>query len=140
MLIEVIQPVVDDEEHGFFPEEEGFCPGVSPSQMLSGICVYFQGCRKIDIWGVGLFIYSCSAQLFLLKSNIFTVCEHEYMNMCPQLSIFRRPCAFPGGIVFISQTGSVEMLDDKQTLRCHECSRLIEMLENCCVQLSVAGV
>ena len=37
-----------------------------------------------------IFIYSCYAQLIsfeieikILKSIVFTVCEQEYMNMCP---------------------------------------------------------
>ena len=49
-----------------------------------------QGCRKIDNWGGAMFIYSCSAQLIsfeiviqILNSIVFTVCEHEYINIAP---------------------------------------------------------
>ena len=50
------------------------------------------GAPEIDNWGGGghIFIYSCYAQLIsfeieikILKSIVFTVCEQEYMNMCP---------------------------------------------------------
>ena len=56
--------------------------------------------RKVDNWGGGgqIFIYSyihVLHHLFPLKAIVFTVCEHEYMTICPppQLSTFRRPCA-----------------------------------------------
>ncbi len=55
--------------------------------------LWVQGPRKIVKWGGGgghIFIYSCYAQLIsfeieikILKSIVFTVCEQEYMNMCP---------------------------------------------------------
>ncbi len=59
---------------------------------ISGRCI--QGRRKIDNWGGGghIFIYSCYAQLIsfeieikILKSIVFTVCEQEYMNICPPI-------------------------------------------------------
>ena len=46
-----------------------------------------QGPGKIDIWGGGIFIYSCSTSLFLLKSIVLKVFEHEYMNMPPVIDL-----------------------------------------------------
>ena len=50
--------------------------------------------------GGHIFIYSCYAQLIsfeieikILKSIVFTVCEQEYMNMCPPT---HRSSAAPG--------------------------------------------
>ncbi len=56
----------------------------------------YAGAAEIDNWRGGggggwhIFIYSCYAQLIsseieikILKSIVFTVCEQEYMNMCP---------------------------------------------------------
>jgi hypothetical protein len=39
----------------------------------------------ISIIGGGgqIFIYSCSAQLISFEIDCFTVCDHEYMNICP---------------------------------------------------------
>jgi hypothetical protein len=34
--------------------------------------------------GGQIFIYSCSAQLIYFEIDYFTVCEHEYMNICPR--------------------------------------------------------
>ena len=55
--------------------------------------------HQIDNWGGGgghIFIYSCHAQLIsfeidikILKSIVFTVCEQEYMNMCPRPPKYR---------------------------------------------------
>ena len=44
-----------------------------------------QGRSKLDNWRGGgvIFIYSGSAQLIFLKSIVFMVCEHEYMNISP---------------------------------------------------------
>ena len=46
--------------------------------------------RSIIGGGGTIFIYLCSAQLisfeiviYILKSFVFTVCEHEYMNVAP---------------------------------------------------------
>ena len=64
--------------------------------------IYRDAGRSIIGGAFHIFIYSCYAQLIsfeieikILKSIVFTVCEQEYMNMCPpppppQLSIFRR--------------------------------------------------
>ncbi len=53
-----------------------------------------RGAGRSIIGGGGgghIFIYSCYAQLIsseieikILKSIVFTVCEQEYMNMCPR--------------------------------------------------------
>ena len=51
-----------------------------------------QGRRKVDNWGGRYSYIHVLHNLFPLKAIVFTVCEHEYMNICPpQLSTFRRP-------------------------------------------------
>ena len=49
-----------------------------------------RGAGRSIIGGGAMFIYSCSAQLisfeiviYILNSIVFTVCEHEYMNVAP---------------------------------------------------------
>ncbi len=68
-----------------------------------------RGSRKIDNWGGGgghifIHVYSCYAQLIsfeieikILKSIVFTVCEQEYMNMCPPPPIIDPPAPLRGG-------------------------------------------
>ena len=47
-----------------------------------------------SIIGVGSYSYiHVLHHLFPLKAIVFTVCEHEYMNICPQLLTFRHPWA-----------------------------------------------
>ena len=45
-----------------------------------------------------IFIFSCSALLFLLKSIVFMVCEDEYMNMTPSLN-YRALCGIDSNLV-----------------------------------------
>ncbi len=64
------------------------------------------GRSKIGGGGGGgghIFIYSCYAQLIsfeieikILKSIVFTVCEQEYMNMCPPPPPNYRSTGVPG--------------------------------------------
>jgi hypothetical protein len=43
-----------------------------------------QGRRKVDNWGGVRYSYiHFLHHLFPLKAIVFTVCEHEYMNICP---------------------------------------------------------
>ncbi len=62
-----------------------------PSQGFKG-----QWRRKIDNWVGGQYSYIRVLHYqLLLKSIVFKVCEHEYMNIAPpppQLSIFLRHC------------------------------------------------
>ena len=44
----------------------------------------YQGRRKVDNLGGGRYSYiHVLHHLFPLKAIVFTVCEHEYMNICP---------------------------------------------------------
>ena len=59
--------------------------------------------RSIIGGGGHVFIYSCYAQLIsfeieikILKSIVFTVCDQEYMNMCPPPPKYRSS-GVPGG-------------------------------------------
>ena len=93
--------------------------------------------RSIIGWGGGaIFIYSCSAQLisfeiviYILKSFVFTVCEHEYMNVAPppQLSIFRRckkdqVCCLKDGTDGVVSTASTTTSNPLPTLYCYDIS------------------
>ena len=54
-----------------------------------------QGRRKVDNWGGGgrySYIHVLH-HLFPLKAIVFTVCEHEYMNICPPPPIIDFPAS-----------------------------------------------
>ena len=54
---------------------------ISPGSIKGGSQ---QGRRKVDNWGGGKYSYiHVLHHLFPLKAIVFTVCEHEYMNICP---------------------------------------------------------
>ena len=47
------------------------------------VCSYFQWRRQNDNWGANIHICAFCLINFFLKSIVFTVCEHKYMNICP---------------------------------------------------------
>ncbi len=81
------------------------------------------GPRNIDNWGGGggghIFIYSCYAQLISfeieiknLKSIVFTVCEQEYMNMCPPIIDLPPPLSQQQNL-FAPHIKTIVNMDDK---------------------------
>jgi hypothetical protein len=61
------------------------------SNLVSFWSEYCQGRRKVDNWGGRYSYIHVLHHLFPLKAIVFTVCEHEYMNISPPIIDFPAP-------------------------------------------------